>query len=152
MNQALLEKLIEKHNYVVRVTLDQENFLRADFVGKKENTYWCQPLYLLEINDEAIFLQTYMIRMYILLHIYKECRKLQLPYDIVRYYKDGKKVEGLTNLINIALTQEELDREIVLHDIAFSILEDPESLNELEESLEDSGILQNFNLIKGLLI
>lgn len=154
MNQDLLEELIEKHNYIVKVTLEDENFLTVNYAGKKTETYEIfeiEQAWWLRINEEVVVSKTFVIRLYILLNIYFNCRKLKLPYLIVRYYNEDK-VENLVNLVSLDLDEQETEREILLHDVAFSVLEEPERIHEFDDELEKLGMLQSFNVLKGLLI
>lgn len=156
MNEQLFEDVIEKHNYIVKVEFldsDREEAvkLKVNYADLKEEIYTCEKdSILMTIDGEEIFLPVSVMRLYVLANIYLQCRKLNLPYSIVRFYKGGEK----TNLISLLpLTFNELDvaNELDLHDIMIKVLEKNKLLHSFDDELAGLGLLQKFNLLKGLL-
>ena len=152
LNSETFEAILEKTNFIVKAVLE-ENFLKVNYADRKDETYEVDlESSIITVENESIFLPAFAVRLYLLLNIYLNCRLLDLPYHIVRFYEGETKKDGLVDLINPELSEEESKLEVVLHDAAIKILEGVANPHDLDDDLSSFGVLHTFNLMKGLLI
>lgn len=165
------EELITKHNYVVKVTTDPDDSLcvMVEFAGRKQvyyrvivdeegNTYgiayWSNLMDDEEGNgfEEFLFLNQAVIRTYIICDIFRQCRWLDLPYDIIRFYSpDGDSVE-FTDLLSIAMDDNERENEQLLEGCMSGIINGVFDINNMNEVLEEKGLLQSMNILRSTLL
>jgi hypothetical protein len=162
MDENFLEELITRNGFIVKVNLVEEEEpecdfkLEVDYAGKKNEVYelFLSPEFpetLLTINGEPLTLRNCMTRLYILCNIYLQCRKLKLPYTIIRFYKSGKQSE-LIDLLSIEMNEVDQQAEMDLHEAMISILENNSAIHSFDETFGKLGLEQQFNLLKGLLV
>lgn len=167
MSDELLEELINKHNYVVKVSLSENDLYEVlvDFAGLKTASYrvvvdeegevygmvYRSSLMSDEI-EEYLPLSRSIVRLYILCDIFRQCRQLELSHEIVRFYSSsGEKVE-FTDLLKINLDEQELSIELTLEEVMSAVLNGNVAVVDLNNDLEANGILQTFNIFKGLIL
>ncbi len=157
-----IHHIMEKHNFVVKVSLREENVLNVDFAGKLPITYRIfqistDPPLLSNItceyrgHMECLPINSYLIRLYVLCDIHRTCRKLRLPYNIIRYYKGDELVTNLVDLLPISMTEEDTKTEHLFNNIITDIYAN-KKFNKFDVKLEEFGLLHSFNLLKGLLV
>lgn len=177
MSEALLEEIIEKHNFIVHVNTDSDDPLcvMVDFAGRKQAyyrivadeegdiygvAYWSSimaPTINPETNEEVgveefIPMNRMIIRLYILCDIYRQCREMELSHEIVRFYSvEGDKIEFM-DLLDTQLDDAEVEIEQMLEMFLHKVLNKNISIKELNVSLENSGLLHDFNLLRGTLV
>lgn len=163
----LTEAIMEKHNFIVRGTLaeDDEYTVNVDFAGRKQATYRVvvdeegeiygvtyNSSIMLPEQEEFIPLDRTLVRLYILCEIYRQCRHLELPMEIVRFYSpEGDKVEFM-ELLDVPLTDEEIEIEKVLDQCLSGILNEDVDIEEMYDALEKDCLLNNFNILKSTLV
>ena len=157
------KKIIEAHNYIVRVKLVEPNIIEVDYVDKLQTRY---DFYNYENICGVIFnkveylsLSPHVIRLYILCDIYRTCGQLKLPPTIVQYYGKEYPIIGILELIDIKLSEEEIVKEKKLNDWMMAIYDELDktkkiraSINKFDREAEAVGLLHSLNLLKGLLI
>lgn len=172
----LLEQLITKHNFVVKVTIDPDDNLcvMVEFAGRKqayyrvvvdeENEvygicYWSSLMQNVnettgesEGFEEFLPLQASAIRTYIICDIFRQCRWLDLPYDIIRYFSlNGEKCEFI-NLLTVPMDDNERDNEKLLEEYMSGILNGIFDANKINEVLEQRGLLHTTNILRSALL
>lgn len=154
--QAKLDEVIDKFGYKVSVLRTDDNIF-VNYAAQKE------VVYNLAIGDnlssieysvedieetEIIWLPNYLIRLYILLSIYQQCRLGGFAYEIIRY--EG--TPDLLTMLPMELSADEQDYELALNECASQILNDRAPMNSFDKKLEKVGLYNSFVLIKGLLL
>lgn len=166
-SEALLEELILKHNFIVQVSPsdEDETMLIVTFAGRKNvyyrlvideegEIYGIAYARISENDSEAI--EEYIpmmkstIRLFILLDIYRQCRELGLSLEIVRFIK-GENITDLVNILPISMDEYEQKDEKILNEAIELIMGGNVVISQLNEKLEQCGLLMNFHLLKGLL-
>lgn len=157
-DQNFLEELLERNNFVVKVYEENTNELKVDYASMKEEKYEIFPLepatgeIVVFINNEKITLPNYIVRLYVLCHIFFQCRKLKLSYNIVKFFNKDNEKTTLIKLFPFEFSEEEAAMEIQLNEITLEILKDNTKVHIFDDLLVKTGMLQTFNLLKGLLI
>lgn len=169
--EGFLEELINKHNFIVKVTLDPEDDLcvMVEFAGRKQAYYraitdedgeiygvgyWSSLMTDSEGEsfEEFLPLRASVIRTYIVCDIFRQCRALDLAYDIIRFYSsDGNRVE-FTELLTLQMDDNDTKAEKLVEHCMTAILNGEADVVKLSEALEKEGILQSFNVIRGTLL
>ena len=173
MNE-FVEQLIEKHKFVVRVVLTEENVLEVDYAGKQQTQYMLiqdesdemigescifHVVSLLITTDddyqELVYLPLYLVRLYLLCHIYAECRMLNLPYNIIQYYReteDGDVKELLKDLLPFEFSESEKEKEQKLNGAICEVWKDFSKVNGFDIQMKADGLFASFNMLKGLIV
>lgn len=159
-DELFLEDLLNRNDFLVKVVLLDENILAVDYAGKK------QVIYSLQFNDDDIIYINYkynditeifilhwsIVRLFILMDIHKECRRLGLPDNILRFYSKEEKKSTLMDILPLELSQQELINEKLLNNAMERAYNKPDMINRMDDKLEKMGLLKQFTLLKGLLI
>jgi hypothetical protein len=158
------EQLLREHNFIVRVTLVDQNTLLVDYAGKSQTSYViCQSkddeVLLVGIGcydgdvDEIVYTSSYLTRLYILCDIYSRCRELKLPYNIVKFFdKEVEVTNTLMSLLPLRMTDEDIDKEAALNGIIDKIYHNKRLLHAFDADSRKVGILRGLNILKGLLV
>lgn len=177
INDNLLEELIEKHNFIVRVSLDPDDDLTVmvDFAGRKQAYYrvimdeegevygigyWSSVMIPVEdeetgekyATEEMVFVPKTAVRLYILGDIYRQCRELDLSTEIVRFYNKEDEPVNFSELLTLPLNEQDIEVEQVLESCLDAILNKSIPTSTLTEALEKDGLLHQFNFLKATLI
>lgn len=170
----LLENLITKHNFMVKVSLcdDDPLCVDVDFAGQKKCYYriitdedgniyglaYSSSLMLSGrdegdlVGEEFIPLNPSVIRTYIICDIFRQCRKLDLPYDIVCYFTSlGERVE-FTKLLELKLDESDRESEQVLEGCMSLLLNGEVNIVKMSSELEKIGLLHSLNILQSTLI
>lgn len=169
MNE-FVEQLIEKHNFVVRVVLTEPSVLEVDYAGKQRSQYMLIQdesdeligescifhvvTLLITTNDdhqELIYLPLYLVRLYLLCHIYAECRSLNLPYNIIQYFREDEKTP-LKELLTFEFTESEKEKEQKLNEAVCEVWKDFSKVNGFDIQMKADGLFASFNILKGLIV
>lgn len=160
------EEIILKHNFIVKISLDPNDSLcvMVDFAGKKRAyyrvvvdeedniygiAYWSD---LMNDEEEYIPLKATSIHLYILCDIYRQCREMEFPYEIVKFYDNENNLVEFMNLLQLKLEEYELNIMKILEKCIKKVLEEEVPIKLLTELLEKERILHEFNILSGLLI
>lgn len=167
-SEALLDELINKHNFIVKVSTDPDDNLcvMVDFAGRKQAYYrvitdeegevygigYSSSLMTDDVGEEFIPISKPSIRTYIVCDILRQCRWLNLSYDIIRYYlSSGEKCE-FTQLLEVPMDEYERSTEKLLEGCMSGIINGNFDLDKMNEVLEEKGLLQNMNLLRSTLL
>jgi hypothetical protein len=152
--QEKFNEIVNRHGYIVRVNL-VESRLTVDYAGQKTTSYlvWSDDHgWYLEYNGkEIISLKVYIVRLYILLDIYRQCRRLGISYDVVRFYDYLGGISDLLTILPLQLTEEEKSKELLLNNVVMSVIQGKPA-NSFEDSLEVQFLLHEYLQLKGLLL
>lgn len=157
----LVEKILGKHEYLVKVSLNEENDIEVIFPDNHRIIYHVVQdeegeIYGICINyigedGEFVHVMPEMVRLFILCDIYRRCRGQGMSYNTVRFLDaEGGKVE-LTDLLPMNLSEDQKQLEIKFNDMAVKIL-NGKPANAFDKELSKLGLLYNFSLLKWLLI
>lgn len=177
INNNLLEELINKHNFIVRVNPypNDDLTIMVDFAGRKQAYYrviadeegeiygigyWSNVMALIEDEEtgeqyqteEIIFVPKTAVRLYILSDIYRQCRTMDLSSEIVRFYNKENKTVVFAELLSLPLNEEDIEVEQALESCLDAVLNKSIPILTLIEALEKDGLLHQFNFLKATLI
>ena len=142
-----VEELLKRHNYIINLS-SENNTITVDYSGKLKTQYiWCDGG-LVKNQKDSIPLNNRLVRLYLLFDIYRECKKLGLPKDIIRTPEN----KPLTELIPLTLDEEDGKNETKLHEMTFELLKDNKNFNRFDDDAEELGILPDLNILKGLIV
>lgn len=160
-DENFLEDLLIRNDFLVKVVLLDENVLAVDFAGKKQVTYsvlaeekssnYDVTFKGYGITEEFVLSGT-IVRLFILMDIYQQARRLGLPDVIVRFYSKEKIQTSFIDILPLDLTQKEIDNEKKLNSAMERAYAKPDLINEMDCKLEKIGLLKQFTLLKGLLL
>jgi hypothetical protein len=176
-SEALLNEIIEKHGFIVRITTEKDDpfWVLVNFAGLKQVYYrivcdeegdiygigyWSSLMETSEdpdtketlTSEEFIPMNKTVIRLYILCDIFRQCREMSLSYEIIRSYNEDDEVVEFMDLIPLEMSEEEVNEEMTLDECVSRIISNDIPIGELTEALEKGCLLQNFNILKGTLI
>lgn len=157
------EYLLREHNYIVNVTLVEQNVLVVNYAGKLKTSYAIYQEHdslLVGLGcfdhkiEEHVYLNPYTARLYILCDIYSRCRELKLPYNIVKFFDkyEPETESTIMNLLPMRMTEDDIVKEKLLNDIVLDIFKDHKKINSFDLEAREGGIAKSLNVLKGLLV
>ncbi len=164
-DENFLEDLLRRNDFLVKVVLLDTGMLAVDYTANKQVIYSVlaeekssnsEIIYNIkyEYNGvaEEFVLSGPVVRLFILMDIYKECRRLGLPNSIVRIYNKEGAISTLMDILPLELSPGETKQEKILNSAMERVYNKPEMINQLDDKLEKAGLLKSFTLLKGLFV
>ncbi len=150
--------VLSRNDYLVSVDYVDEDTLRVSYAEKLVTEYtkivedFCGLSYRNSSaqTEEVIYLSYHLLRLYVLLDIYRQCRRLSLPYSAVWFFRDNVRSD-LLELWPLNLGEVEVTLEKRYNHYVGELL-GGESLGKFDTELEQDGYLHEFTLLKGLLV
>lgn len=156
-----------RHNYIVKCVINQNNDIVCNYNNVFEIKYKINHLYQNQYNlaisyyadterntviTENMLLPSYVLRWFIFLDILRICRKHKLSYNIIRFFDTDNNIKDLTELLNIDMTEVDMQIESMISKSVTEILKDKNTINKFDKEYVANGTFYYFNIIKGLLI
>lgn len=151
--------VITRNEFIVRVDGKDTDELRVDYAGKLKTdySYYSEDTYGIRYQNssaqtqEFIDLPYYLLRLYVLLDIYRQCRRLSLPYSAVWFFRENGERSDLKDLWQLNLSDNERENEKRFNGYVRELFEG-EPLNKFDNDLETDSLLHQFTILKGLLL
>lgn len=167
-DESFLEDLLQRNDFLVKVVLLDTGVLAVDYAANKQVVYQIEPVeinkgdevnhYLWNVQYECngiveeFVLSGPVVRLFILMDIFQQCRRLNLPDTIVRFYTKEKKQATFMDILPLDLSEEEIKKEKLLNQAMERAYNKPQMINQMDAKLEKMGLLKQFSLLKGLLV
>jgi len=178
MNESLdefQEKTLSENNCLVTVQWqsndDNKKFINVNFAGlmnvvyfptdKEEYGVLLISNRSIENHSELVGLPIYLIRLYILLDVFRICRKLNLSYNLIRFLNEKGERDNYINIFPRKYDNPENEKREFSIDVCTNKflnstemeLEDRlKILKGDDDNLEKFGLLHSFSILKGLLL
>jgi len=151
--------IITRNEYLVRVDDRGSELLEVDYAGKLRTSYQYYEddsfgIHYQNISirkEEWIEMPYRIFRLYVLLDIYRQCRKLSLPYSIVWFFDSTGERSDLLTLWSLNLDENETATEKKFNHYIQQFI-GGELLDKFDDELEKDGLIHEFNILKGLLV
>lgn len=155
-----VEDFLTQHEYLVKVTLVDDSYLRVNYLGE------CKTDYIVYDDDhtgviyqdttgedgEAIDLPRPVLRLYVLCDIYRQCRTLGVSNSVVRFYNKDGAATDLVSLLPIELDEDEAKAERLLQKYVEACYTNMEKADKMLTTLAKEQILHQALLLKGLIV